>query len=147
MSARSYLLTQEYITVLIYDALARRRAASTPAEQQDHQTTYQNLCEGACRLRRAFAYIPKKGKTMISIELNIDRRSYQRHIEQGEATDEEAIAYLREHAVHALQEFEQYDFLVNAIRHNSSINLVISLQDEYEAQSVHARRHYDQRRA
>lgn len=54
MTEHTYLETQEHITVLAFEALAHCHAASTPSEKLEHYQTYQNLCEGACRLRIAY---------------------------------------------------------------------------------------------
>jgi len=55
MTEHTYLNAQERITLLAFDALAQCRAAQTPAEKLEHWQIYNNLCEGACRLRVAYA--------------------------------------------------------------------------------------------
>lgn len=55
MTEHSYLDAQEHITTLAFDAIAKCQAASNPTEKLRHYKIYQNLCEGACRLRIAYA--------------------------------------------------------------------------------------------
>lgn len=55
MTEHTYLSAQEHITRQAFDALARCRAAQTPTEKLEHYRVYQNLCEGAYRLRIAYA--------------------------------------------------------------------------------------------
>jgi len=60
MNENTYLSTQEHITCLAFDALARSKGAQSVAEKLEEYQYYQALCEGACRLRIAYAQTRQK---------------------------------------------------------------------------------------
>lgn len=87
---------------------------------------------------------------MITLKITIDAVSYRQHIEQAEATDQEAIDKLRQDMTQALQTFRDYDFMVDAIRHHRDASLEIILYDSWvslsevdEGGEHPRRRHYE----
>lgn len=60
MTEQTYLNCQEKITTLAFEALALCRKAKDPREKLGHYKMYENLCEGAYRLRLAYHETMKK---------------------------------------------------------------------------------------